>query len=264
MDVDVVRDTAALDALSADWTRLDAADPGAEFYTRFPVVRAWWAAFGEDAAYDLEVVVARHNGAVVGILPLARQRISVRRQPRTQLRFASHGDWMGVILDPSLNPRTVCRALLAALDADPSWDILSLDNLRAGSALAATALATDRWNPHLTHRVEHPWIDLAGVAGLAAFEAARRFLKSALTLSANAGETACAWARTYAICRPASQISSARASATAARKIVVNVAAVIAGPWRLALCENGRPFYASAPLATLRRPTACLRPQTTA
>ena len=174
MDVDVGRDTAALDALSADWTRLDAADPGAEFYTRFPVVRAWWAAFGEDAAYDLEVVVARHNGAVVGILPLARQRISVRRQPRTQLRFASHGDWMGAILDPSLNPRTVCRALLAALDADPSWDILSLDNLRAGSALAATALATDRWNPHLTHRVEHPWIDLAGVAGLAAFEAAGR------------------------------------------------------------------------------------------
>jgi len=174
VDVDIVRDTAALDALSADWTRLDAADPGAEFYARFPVVRAWWAAFGEDAAYDLEVVVARHNGAVVGILPLARQRISVRRQPRTQLRFASHGDWMGAILDPCLNPRTVCRALLAALDADPSWDILSLDNLRAGSALAATALATDRWNPHLTHRVEHPWIDLAGVAGLAAFEAAGR------------------------------------------------------------------------------------------
>ena len=156
MDVDVVRDTAALDALSADWTRLDAADPGAEFYTRFPVVRAGWAAFVEDAAYDLEVVVARHNGAVVGILPLARQRISVRRQPRTQLRFASPGDWMGAILDPTLNHRPVCRALLAALDADPSWDILSRHNLRAGSAPAATAPATDPWKLSTTPPIGSP------------------------------------------------------------------------------------------------------------
>lgn len=174
MQVDVVRDADGLAALAADWTRLDRTDPRAEFYTTHACVQAWWAAFGEDAAYDLHVLVARHNGAVAGILPLARQRISVRKESRTMLRFASHGDWMGLVCDPALDPRTVCRVLLARIDADDSWDLLSLDNLRATSALAAYALGSDRWNPHLAHRVEHPRIDLVGVESLAAFEAAGR------------------------------------------------------------------------------------------
>ncbi len=174
MQVDVVSDADALAALAPDWARLDARDRRAEFLTTLPVVRAWWASYGADAAYGLEVLVARHNGAVVGILPLARQRISVHKVERTLVRFASHGDWMGVVVDPALDPDTVCRALLAHVDADPTWDILSLDGIRGSSALAAFALGSDRWNRALAHRVEHPRIDLAGVASLAEFEAAGR------------------------------------------------------------------------------------------
>ncbi len=170
MDVDVVDDTSGLDALEAEWRRLDVADPRGEFYTTFDCVRGWWEAYGRLDTFGLRVLVARQNGAVVGILPLALRRRRSKGREVHVLRFASHGDWMAPVLDPAAPVATVVKALLAHVDADDAWDRLQLDHIRAGSHLGSVLLASDRWNRHLTHQVEHPRIPLAGVAGIEAFE----------------------------------------------------------------------------------------------
>ncbi|MBR7742149.1 GNAT family N-acetyltransferase [Phycicoccus sp. BSK3Z-2] len=170
MDVEVVADGAGLAALEEDWRRLDEADPRSELYTSFDGVRAWWAGFGAQEQWTLHVLVARHNGAVVGLLPLVRQARRTGGRTRQVLRFAAHGDYLGAVVDPAGPVGTVLKALLDHVDADPAWDVLRLDGIRAGSWLCSATLGSERWNRHLRHQVEQPCILLADVPDLATFE----------------------------------------------------------------------------------------------
>jgi len=162
VESEILRTTAQLDAVREVWQELDRRDPASEFYTTWAASRAWWEAFGRETGVELRVIVATHNGATVGILPLALETRG-GKNPRRVLRFAGHGDWMGPVAAPSLPPATVYRSLItAALDL-PGWDLLDLDNIRRGSPFAAHCLADPALNPHFAHRVEHPVIGLRGL-----------------------------------------------------------------------------------------------------
>lgn len=167
--VDVVDDADGLHRLEEDWRRLEAGDPRAEPGTDVDLVRAWWETHRSRPGTTLSVLVARHSGAVVGILPLALRRGRVQGRDRSTLRWAGDGPWMGAVVEPGAS-RTVLDTLLAHLDGDTRWDHLDLDHVRPGSRLGSAVLRSEAWGPSLRPRAEHPVVRLGGLADLEAFE----------------------------------------------------------------------------------------------
>jgi CelD/BcsL family acetyltransferase involved in cellulose biosynthesis len=92
---------------------------------------------------DAGVLVARRDGEVVGLLPLERTRIDGRRVLGVIGWYWVGPDHTDVIAAPA-DRAEVARAMLAELARTPGWDVLDLDGLHPGGALAA---AVDRAFP---------------------------------------------------------------------------------------------------------------------
>jgi LmbE family N-acetylglucosaminyl deacetylase/CelD/BcsL family acetyltransferase involved in cellulose biosynthesis len=173
MDVDVATTTAQLHALREEWEGLEQRDPHCSYYSTHRFVSAWWDAFSEKPGVDLFVVAVRNNHRLVGIAPL-----SIRREPRKGgghqrlLRFAGHGDYLGLVLDPAENADSICKKLLGFLDSAAAWDTVALTNIPASSPFSAFLLKSDR-NPSFTLHIENPYLDLTEYADFEDFAAKR-------------------------------------------------------------------------------------------
>lgn len=170
MDVEEVTTSEGLEALREPWQRLERTDPFASYYLTHRFVQAWWEAFRLRSGVALLVLVLRHNGEVVAIAPLSIRRETRQGETRTVLRFATHGDYTGVLLDPAHHPDTLLRALLRRLEADPAWDRIGLNNIPSTSPLTAHLLKGP-YNPSLRYHVENPYIDLTRYRDFDDFEA---------------------------------------------------------------------------------------------
>lgn len=161
MDVEVVTTKEGLDSLQKDWLRLEQADSTATFFSEWRCVTAWWGSYSEDGNFQLLVHVARQNGRVVGLLPLALHQQRVHAERYAVLRFASHGDTMGALVDPDENGDTVCRSLFDAALQREDWDLFDLVYLPEPSPMLAY-LRRSEHSSSTTHLIELPVLELQG------------------------------------------------------------------------------------------------------
>lgn len=136
MIVSVVSDTAEFEALRPAWSGLLERSGSASIFLSWEWLFSWWRHYGE--ARRLRVLVAREDGAVVGILPLYLDRSRLPgRIPILTLRFLGTGadtspDDLGALLDPK-NSGAIAAALANHALHHLKWDILSLTDIAEGS-----------------------------------------------------------------------------------------------------------------------------------
>jgi CelD/BcsL family acetyltransferase involved in cellulose biosynthesis len=121
-----------LDGLAAAWeTLVDPTHPGAAFRS-WAWTSAWWKSFS--AGREPFVLVARENGAPVGLLPLCAERSPLGGR---RLVFMGEGivgsDYLGIVARAADEPR-LARAFAEYLGAE-AYDELSLDGILRGDPL---------------------------------------------------------------------------------------------------------------------------------
>ncbi len=140
--VEIITTDDALDGLRDDWDRLLEISNAAGVFLTWDWITAWRGTLGRD--HDLRIATGRDpdDGRLVGIAPLAvepRARAGVRHRA---LVVAGSGpaapDHLDLILEPGTEP-AVAPVLWDALERDGDWDLLDLDGVTGGGALAAVA-----------------------------------------------------------------------------------------------------------------------------
>ena len=172
MDVEIITTSTGLESLRGEWEQLESRDPHTPYYVTHRFVSAWWDAHAQSDEIDLHVVGVRHNQRLVGVAPFALRTRAAKKQSRRVLTFASHGDYLGVVLDPDEKPDSVLKAVMDAVEQNGDWDTVSLRNVPAGSPLA-TYLLRSPYNDAFSFHIENPYIDLAEYAGFEEFAADR-------------------------------------------------------------------------------------------
>ncbi len=167
MAIEVVRTTEQLVGLAKEWEVLEAGDPHASFYASHRFVTAWWLAYEDDDAYALHTLAVRHNGDLVGVAPLVIQRRMIRGVQTRVLRWASHGDYLGLLLLPQFSDRC-SQELLAAMRQPGHYDRVSLSNMRPEGSFAHYILRSDD-NAHFRPHIECPYVDLRLYSGFPDF-----------------------------------------------------------------------------------------------
>lgn len=167
MDVELITTTEGLDRLREDWEELEQRDPEATYYVAHRFVRAWWAGYEEAPGYLLRIVCWRQGGTLVGIAPLAVMSATQDGRPVGILRWATHGDYMTVLADPTARD-TVYKAFLEFLDRGDGWHTINLAGVPGHGSLAHHLLKSS-YNRHFSFVVENPYIDLKEVASLEEF-----------------------------------------------------------------------------------------------
>jgi len=72
LDVEIVRDAQAFQALEEEWEELYEQCPSATPFQSWAWLYSWWECYGED--YELRLVAVREGGLLVGLLPLMLER----------------------------------------------------------------------------------------------------------------------------------------------------------------------------------------------
>lgn len=160
MEIEVVKTADRLGALEPEWVALqDATDP--PYYVHHHFVQAWWRAYQDAPGYELRILVVRNNGEVVGIAPLALVPQKRKGRPIRSLRFASHGDYMGILIDAAATrSETICRMVMQYIEEAPEWDTVSLGNIPSESQLAHYLFKSMKYNQAFSVHVENPYINL--------------------------------------------------------------------------------------------------------
>ena len=117
MTARIVGTEAAFDQLQPDWDRLcEESRLRAPFYS-WLWQSLWWRHFGNDKRL-FTVVVEDDGGGVIGIVPLMKQRRTVRGLPVRELTFASNGitPQSAILVDSRRLPRW---SLMRRFDASP-------------------------------------------------------------------------------------------------------------------------------------------------
>jgi LmbE family N-acetylglucosaminyl deacetylase/CelD/BcsL family acetyltransferase involved in cellulose biosynthesis len=164
MDVDIIASSEGLTSLRREWEELEARDDRAPYYVTHRFVSAWWDAHAASPDVDLHVVVVRLDEQLVGVAPFALRTRVAKGKTRRVLTFASHGDYLGVLVDPGQKADRVLKALMEAVHDNDSWDTVSLRNVPSDSPLASYLLRSE-FNEDFTFHIENPYIDLSAFAG---------------------------------------------------------------------------------------------------
>ena len=151
---------AAYDALSADWQRLSELQDGTILFQTPALLTAWARHFPSTRARTLATVVVRHEDRTILIWPLCiRRRGLVRVAAGAGAPITQYDD---VLLDPDYDGEAVLKAAMDALRSTLRPDLVSLERVRADSALRAALRAA----PPLFWTGGAPYTDLSqGVAG---------------------------------------------------------------------------------------------------
>ena len=158
MEIEVIDSTEGLLAIGEEWEALEVRDPHASFYASYRFVKAWWLAYCDDPSYVLHTLGVRHNGALVAVAPLAIRQTKSRGRDLRTLRWASHGDYLGAVVEVA-SASAASRALLTAMDDSQQWDKIALGNMRSDTPLAHYLFRSSH-NSSFTLHVECPYIDL--------------------------------------------------------------------------------------------------------
>jgi CelD/BcsL family acetyltransferase involved in cellulose biosynthesis len=117
---------------------------------------------------DAGVLVARRDGEVVGLLPLERTRLEGRRVLGVIGWYWVGPDHTDVVAAPG-DRAEVARAMLAEVARTPGWDVLDLDGLHPGGALAAAvdevfgrSARVPRFVVRPTEELPIAYVDLSG------------------------------------------------------------------------------------------------------
>lgn len=144
-------------------------DPDATYYVTHRFVRAWWGAFATQDGIALHVVCIRHNDQVVGIAPLSIREEMRGDQPVRIARWASHGDYLTVLVDWDVNAESVYKQVMAHLSAEAGGGAF-LTHVPSSSAFAHYLLKSEH-NGAFAFYAENPYIDLRRFADFEDFAA---------------------------------------------------------------------------------------------
>ncbi|GAA5158157.1 GNAT family N-acetyltransferase [Ornithinimicrobium tianjinense] len=156
--------TEELAQLRDEWEALET--PDGAYYTTHRFVSAWWGSYQDAPGYRLHVVVVRQDGRAVGIAPFAFR--PEERDGRTVdvLRWASHGDYMCVLVAhdaAAAAPATVMARVLDELQRiidDGEAFSVHLPSVQSESDFAWHVRTSQRYHQKLTFLIENPYIDL--------------------------------------------------------------------------------------------------------
>lgn len=143
MQLSVISDVHAFDALKADWEALHAISDANTFFSSWSFCRNWWASYGGN--HGLNILALHNQQSLVAILPLyVQKRKIVRLMPyRTLMMIGTGGDtspdYLGPIVDPEFSNRA-CGYLNGYLYSVGSWDHVHLRDLSALGAQRLQAL----------------------------------------------------------------------------------------------------------------------------
>jgi CelD/BcsL family acetyltransferase involved in cellulose biosynthesis len=158
-----INDPRQLDALRADWNRLLACTPRANFFQSLGWLEIYWAHYG--AAQKLRVIVVETDGCITGILPLTVCTESTRVGSTRFLTYplSNWGSYFGPIgPDPAA---TLNAALAHVARTRRDWQALELRWVHAEDEqqrITETALRSARFQAHKTLWDQTAVIDLSG------------------------------------------------------------------------------------------------------
>ena len=155
---EIVRDFAGLDALEADWNALYAHVAGtAPAFQQFYRLSAWAKSYARDrSTYELAIVVARVDDAVVAIAPLAvRRTCGLRTLTWMGDPVAQYGE---VLVDARHDTDRLCKEALAQAIAATRPDVVHLRRVRADGAVFPVLM---REGYAVVARDAAPYLDLA-------------------------------------------------------------------------------------------------------
>src|SRR5262249_5644806 len=150
--IQVIESAPQMAALEEDLDRLHAGATATSVFMSFSWQALWWRTYG--AGRSLKLLVARADGAVVGVLPLYLETVAILRFPVRQLRLLGTGgdtspDDLGPVFARGREVE-VARALAEAVIALRGWDVILLTDLLADGPFPQTMEAALR-----ARRIEH-------------------------------------------------------------------------------------------------------------
>jgi len=132
---DVLFGADAYDSLWADWQRLSALQEGPVLFQSPALLRTWAGHFADGRARSLATVVVRHEDRTILIWPLFVERRGIFRVASGA--GAPIGQYDEVLLDPDYDAPAALAAALKILRRKVRPDLVSLERVRADSALRA-------------------------------------------------------------------------------------------------------------------------------
>lgn len=161
---ELITTTEGLRQIQAQWETLEQRDPEATYYVTHRFVHAWWAGYEQAPGHSLRIVTWWQGSDLVGVAPLAVAPGSQSGHRASFLRWATHGDYMTVLAEPSMQ-NAVYRAFLQHLDHPDGWHAINLPGILGDSSLAHYLLKSP-YNLHFKFVLENPFIDLTQASSL--------------------------------------------------------------------------------------------------
>ncbi len=164
LTIGTITDVTDLCALEMEWNDLLRSASANTLFLTWEWIATWWSVYGSSEA--LNVLVARHNGVLVGIAPLKRVTVSVLGLEFDRIEFIGSSsdvtpEYLDLIVAPGYEA-PVTTAFAAQLSAEPRPHVLDLRPLRPNS-VAMTHLSstlTTRGNSRCVLDAVCPVLDL--------------------------------------------------------------------------------------------------------
>jgi CelD/BcsL family acetyltransferase involved in cellulose biosynthesis len=131
VNLQVIRTTAALEALAPEWLALWHADSHATPFSRPEWLLPWWRQFGQP---DLRAVTVRQGDALVALIPLYIYEEPTSGERQLLLLGAGTSDYLDGIFAPACTPEHVVTAL-ELLREENDWDVAHWTQLLPHSLL---------------------------------------------------------------------------------------------------------------------------------
>lgn len=153
LDIEVVRDSEAFQALREPWDALSARAVNPHYFQSFDWIWAMWDCVARPKGRQLRIVVGRVDGRVVLIWPLMRQG-------NGHVRFiaSDRGEYRDILVEASPGRQGWLEEAFDFVVAMKDVDVLHLQDLRSGSPLSPIVEAR-AGNP-VTYKRPAPVIDL--------------------------------------------------------------------------------------------------------
>jgi CelD/BcsL family acetyltransferase involved in cellulose biosynthesis len=156
MQIEHVSTVAEFDALEPAWRQLEACTRHRSVFLSWDWQRLWWTHYGGQR--QLYILVARQNGAVVGLFPLYLETHRALRVLRVRkLRPIGAGgdtapDDLGLLAEPSCEQRVTESFVQHILNSSERWQLLDLVDLPVQSSLVACLQRYAAQQPALVQR----------------------------------------------------------------------------------------------------------------
>lgn len=164
MNVETIESADEFFSLRDSWNELLQSSPSSGVFLTHEWLSSWWRHLAEDRR--LSIIVARENGRLAGVLPLAERRAQYSRMMPRVLEFLGSGQIGSDYLDAIIAAGREGDVTAAfAQYCHARGLMLQLSQLRAGNcaaSLLSESLAARGWTTASTKLNICPYIDLTG------------------------------------------------------------------------------------------------------